>query len=252
MRRQKKRVKKTDRGCRGVPETERGQTLIDVVVDGGGPVALRKPGGEVIARLIKQTNIDDGVVVVLVSASPCSGFFLCIEVDISNREAKAVDGNESFGVEVADAKECRGRFLRVKVQIEIDKPLKRFIKPGVDESERIVVLPLIYELLPNFCYAYGRINHVLRECPNGEARIDAFEGGGKSISMFERSTKGVGVQAQSHEKVDSEDSVGKILARTEEATQSTEKQSCLANFDSIGLVGLIPKNEIALVIEISG
>ncbi|TXG46781.1 hypothetical protein EZV62_026075 [Acer yangbiense] len=76
----------------------------------------------------------------------------------------------------ADAKECRGKFLRVKVRIDVNKPLKRFIKLAVDDTERVVVAPLIYERLPKFCYACGKLGHVLRECPNDEARIDALEG----------------------------------------------------------------------------
>ncbi|TXG52986.1 hypothetical protein EZV62_022155 [Acer yangbiense] len=57
-----------------------------------------------------------------------------------------------------ESRECWGKFLRVKVLIDISKPLKRWLRLKLDRSENIVVVELRYERLPDFCYACGRGN----------------------------------------------------------------------------------------------
>ncbi|KAL5739801.1 hypothetical protein ACOSP7_028696 [Xanthoceras sorbifolium] len=55
----------------------------------------------------------------------------------------------------AESKECRGRFMHVKVQIDISRPLRRVVRLDVD-GELIVAL-LKYKRLPEFCFACGKI-----------------------------------------------------------------------------------------------
>ncbi|KAK6153100.1 hypothetical protein DH2020_012739 [Rehmannia glutinosa] len=59
-----------------------------------------------------------------------------------------------------------GRYLRIRVILDITKPLRRVIKTTLHDQEYL--LPLKYERLPNFCYYCGIIGHGDREC---EARI---------------------------------------------------------------------------------
>ncbi|KAI9187214.1 hypothetical protein LWI28_025616 [Acer negundo] len=165
-----------------------------------------------------------------------------------------------------DAKECRGKYLSVKIQIELNKPLKRFIKLAVDDSEKVVVAPLIYERLPEFCYACGKLGHVLKECSDYEARIEALEGAstkfgawmrasrseigkskvqkqvgrnsseqeGKSKSTSDGSTKEVKAlrirhnQTNSAENAESGGSVEKLTGRNENPNYPTEKPSGLS------------------------
>ncbi|KAI9197893.1 hypothetical protein LWI28_006215 [Acer negundo] len=77
---------------------------------------------------------------------------------------------------LVDSRECWGRFIRVKVRMDISKPLKRCVWLNVDDTGEVITAILLYERLPEFCYACGIIGHGLRDCPDEEARLGAFEG----------------------------------------------------------------------------
>jgi hypothetical protein len=59
-----------------------------------------------------------------------------------------------------------GEFLRVKVQLDIRKPLMRGVTVDVGEGaeEKTKWCPLVYEYLPDFCYTCGLIGHIDRFC----------------------------------------------------------------------------------------
>lgn len=62
---------------------------------------------------------------------------------------------------LAIAKEsCSGmtRRVRLKVVIQLDKPLKRGIQMQIGKPEP-VWLPITYKRLPSFFYAYGKLGH---------------------------------------------------------------------------------------------
>ena len=46
----------------------------------------------------------------------------------------------------------------------------------MDDSGEITTAILLYERLPEFCYACGIVGHGLRDCPDDAARLDALEG----------------------------------------------------------------------------
>ena len=68
-------------------------------------------------------------------------------------------------IEVADPEDDgnRGEFLRVRISIDISKPLPRCRKLWY-EGKQIGWVGLKYERLPNFCYWCGRLSHVERDC----------------------------------------------------------------------------------------
>ncbi|KAK3229370.1 hypothetical protein Dsin_001251 [Dipteronia sinensis] len=82
-------------------------------------------------------------------------------------DVKEIDGGES-GV-------CMGKFLRVCVAIEVDKPLRRFLRIDVLGDGVEFVMLLKYERLPEFCFRYGLIGHVTRECSEGSADFEKVD-----------------------------------------------------------------------------
>ncbi|TXG51459.1 hypothetical protein EZV62_023983 [Acer yangbiense] len=75
-----------------------------------------------------------------------------------------------------ESKDCWGKFMKVKVQIDISKPLKRWLRLKLDKSNNIVMVSLKYERLPKFCYVCGRIGHASKNCSDEEAKIEALKG----------------------------------------------------------------------------
>ncbi|CAI9090089.1 OLC1v1024779C1 [Oldenlandia corymbosa var. corymbosa] len=58
---------------------------------------------------------------------------------------------------------CIGRFLRLKVNINIKQPLIRVLH--FDHEGKEIKIPLQYERLAEWCYHYGIIGHVEYGCP---------------------------------------------------------------------------------------
>lgn len=77
-------------------------------------------------------------------------------------------GNRLGIFEELDPEGAWGANMRVRVRLNITKPLKRVLKIRGSDGEEIVV-SFSYERLPNFCYLCGKMGHILREC---ELRYD--------------------------------------------------------------------------------
>jgi hypothetical protein len=57
-----------------------------------------------------------------------------------------------------------GRYLRIKVRIDIRKPLMRGVTLCVGKEEKSLWCPVVYEFLPKFCYTCGIIGHIDKVC----------------------------------------------------------------------------------------
>ncbi|TXG53668.1 hypothetical protein EZV62_018924 [Acer yangbiense] len=99
---------------------------------------------------------------------------------LAERPVALEEKPDSYG-ETRGFWEYWGKFIRVKVQLDILKPLKRWLRLKLDKSKNIVVVGLKYERLPDFCFACGRIGHVIKECTDEEAKKGVLEG---SITKF--------------------------------------------------------------------
>ncbi|KAK3184761.1 hypothetical protein Dsin_032047 [Dipteronia sinensis] len=60
-----------------------------------------------------------------------------------------------------------GKFLRIRILLDVEKPLRRWLR--VDVMRDGVETPMIlkYEQLPNHCFLCGHLGHPTRECPEG-------------------------------------------------------------------------------------
>lgn len=90
-----------------------------------------------------------------------------LPMGMMNRSAATVIGDDIGEFMDADAEGgemVAGRVLRLKVRLDIQKPLRRGITAdlGGDKGERWC--PISYEFLPEFCYTCGLIGHIDRMC----------------------------------------------------------------------------------------
>ncbi|XP_075479285.1 uncharacterized protein LOC142520170 [Primulina tabacum] len=64
---------------------------------------------------------------------------------------------------------CLGRFARIIIRLDITKPLRKCMRISVMREEEDIIILLVYEKLPDFCYACGRLGHSLRDCDEESA-----------------------------------------------------------------------------------
>ena len=81
--------------------------------------------------------------------------------EIGNKVGKTIE------VDIDEGGSAIGKFLRIKIQFDIRKPLMRGVIMEVGPNGKKQWCPLEYEFLPNFCYICGLLGHVDRECSRG-------------------------------------------------------------------------------------
>ncbi|KAI8005551.1 hypothetical protein LOK49_LG07G03173 [Camellia lanceoleosa] len=95
------------------------------------------------------------------------------------RDVGVLLGNQLGGfvdMEYGDGGITWGRTLRLRVEINIAKPLRRGLKLTLSGRESVWVT-LTSEKLPNFCFHCGLLGHSVRDCANkilgGEEEVGA-------------------------------------------------------------------------------
>jgi hypothetical protein len=81
-----------------------------------------------------------------------------------NGELIGDEVGEFLEVEVGEDGMAVGEFLRIRVRIDIGKPLMRGKMLEMGENMLPKWCPFEYEFLPDFCYTCGRIGHCERAC----------------------------------------------------------------------------------------
>lgn len=78
--------------------------------------------------------------------------------DIGNSVGKFVDVED-------DANGCCwGRSMKIRVILDVEKPLKRGVLVQFDRSGEPLWVDFKYEKLPDFCYFCGKVSHLMRDC----------------------------------------------------------------------------------------
>ncbi|KAL5776413.1 hypothetical protein ACOSP7_009339 [Xanthoceras sorbifolium] len=78
-------------------------------------------------------------------------------------------------MDVGASGDCTGKFLRVRVEVDVCQPLKRGLRILLEDSEEEQTLLLRYERMPEFCFECGLIGHSFRECPSKNHQKDATD-----------------------------------------------------------------------------
>lgn len=86
---------------------------------------------------------------------------MCMDTSIIRELGSRVGKVEDIGMDAQG--ECFGEFVRIRVSVNITKPLKKLIVLKQEDDEDIP-LPVVYERLPDFCFCCGCIGHQFREC----------------------------------------------------------------------------------------
>jgi hypothetical protein len=74
-------------------------------------------------------------------------------------------------VDAEDDELAVGLFLRVKVLLDVRKPLMRGVTMEVNKEGEKIWCPSEYEFLPNFCYICGLLGHTDKSCNAGGWRV---------------------------------------------------------------------------------
>ena len=83
--------------------------------------------------------------------------------ELAEKVAKKV-GELLFTVVVNEGRINPASHLRVRVFVNVQKPLVRFVSITLKEMKRY---PVMYEKLPDFCFFCGCMGHVVEECGDG-------------------------------------------------------------------------------------
>ncbi|TXG53049.1 hypothetical protein EZV62_022218 [Acer yangbiense] len=139
---------------------------------------------------------------------------------MNRRSAKWIAEQIGKVIEIpTESKDCWGKFMKVKVQINITKPLKRWLRLKLDKSDVIVMVSLKYERLPEFCYFCGRIGHASKECSDEEAKLEAMKG---VLTMYGSWMRASVPDRQKVRTDQQNDGILKIQGRLEERQEGKE------------------------------
>ncbi|TXG60826.1 hypothetical protein EZV62_012189 [Acer yangbiense] len=67
-------------------------------------------------------------------------------------------------IDVGSTGECFGKYLRVRVAIDLNQPLKRFLRMDLTGDGKESLLLLRYKKLPEYCFHCGRLGHSFSDC----------------------------------------------------------------------------------------
>ncbi|TXG69153.1 hypothetical protein EZV62_004088 [Acer yangbiense] len=87
--------------------------------------------------------------------------------------------SEVIEVDGGASGDCVGKFMRVRVRVNIEKSLARCLRVDILGDGVISTMILRYERLPNHCFKCGMVNHITPECSDMEPVL-LVDGKGRS------------------------------------------------------------------------
>ncbi|PON92154.1 Zinc knuckle CX2CX4HX4C [Trema orientale] len=89
---------------------------------------------------------------------PLQGMSKAVAKLLGNQAGRFVE------VEKDDNGSCLGRFLNVRVIVDINKPLRRGAKVRIGSGGHTIWVDFRYVRLPDFCFWCGKIGHTMADC----------------------------------------------------------------------------------------
>jgi hypothetical protein len=93
---------------------------------------------------------------------------LDLPISLMNEEWAREVTNKQLGDFKAVAKDNKGRiwgeFLRIRMEHDVTKPIRRWVKVQNGKTKELLRYDVKYERLPNFCFYCGIVGHVERGC----------------------------------------------------------------------------------------
>ncbi|KAL5837191.1 hypothetical protein ACOSQ3_014360 [Xanthoceras sorbifolium] len=111
---------------------------------------------------------------------------LCMTKDIGAYLGGLI--GEVQDVDLGASGDCLGKFLRVQVFVDANKPLKHLLRVDLAGTYEITVMVLRYERLSDFCCKCGLIGHVARECPAAGTSAASSSSAGLEFGLWLRAT----------------------------------------------------------------
>ncbi|KAK0583918.1 hypothetical protein LWI29_005055 [Acer saccharum] len=133
-------------------------------IQSGGPwtfdraiIALEEPSGTGEVASMKFNRVEFWV---RIHNLP----LLCLTEDIGTFLGSMI--GEVMDVDLLAAKNIGEKFVRVRVVVDIDEPLKRSLRVDLLGNGVITTMLLRYERLQDFCFKCSMLGHSLRDCPD--------------------------------------------------------------------------------------
>lgn len=86
------------------------------------------------------------------------------------------------------AEDCFGKYVRVRILIDITKHLKKILRIQQEDKKEIPV-GMVYKMMLDYCFCCGYIRHQYRECAKYKGQITkdlAYEAWLKAIPLVDR------------------------------------------------------------------
>ncbi|KAK1568423.1 hypothetical protein Q3G72_024255 [Acer saccharum] len=100
---------------------------------------------------------------------------LCLTEEIAIFLGNMIGEVRKVDLEAGKSGTCR--FIRARVVIKVDEPLRRSLRVDLLGNGKVTTMLVRYERVPDFCYKCNRLGHTLGECPvpgdNREATCEA-------------------------------------------------------------------------------
>lgn len=85
-------------------------------------------------------------------------------MNLATRQAIGDEVGEFVEMDLDENGSAVGQFLRIKVKLDITKPLMRGVSLMAEKNDKPLWCPIVYEFLPEFCYVCGIIGHTDKTC----------------------------------------------------------------------------------------